>query len=70
VHCLTGSGSCRCCLFWISSDDRRRRSQDLNFLRFRSAVQDAKIGPDKDIPHVAREVIVRYAADLHLLGLL
>jgi fatty acid CoA ligase FadD9 len=38
--------------------------------RFHAAVQDAKIGPDKDIPHVTREVIVKYAADLQLLGLL
>ncbi|KUH97872.1 hypothetical protein AU190_21780 [Mycolicibacterium acapulense] len=38
--------------------------------RFRTAVQDAKIGPDKDIPHVTREVIVKYATDLELLGLL
>ena len=38
--------------------------------RFRAAVQDAKIGPDKDIPHVTREVIVKYATDLQLLGLL
>ncbi|MCT7659624.1 carboxylic acid reductase [Mycobacterium deserti] len=38
--------------------------------RFREAVQDAKIGPDKDIPHVTREVIVKYATDLQLLGLL
>lgn len=38
--------------------------------RFRSAVQDAKIGPDKDIPHVTREVIVKYVTDLKLLGLL
>jgi fatty acid CoA ligase FadD9 len=38
--------------------------------RFRTAVQDAKIGPDKDIPHVAREVIVKYITDLQLLGLL
>ncbi|HET7741417.1 MAG TPA: thioester reductase domain-containing protein, partial [Mycobacterium sp.] len=38
--------------------------------RFRAAVQDAKIGPDKDIPHVRREVIVKYATDLELLGLL
>jgi fatty acid CoA ligase FadD9 len=38
--------------------------------RFRSAVQDAKIGPDKDIPHVTREVIVKYISDLQLLGLL
>jgi fatty acid CoA ligase FadD9 len=38
--------------------------------RFRTAVQDAKIGPDKDIPHVTREVIVKYVTDLKLLGLL
>ncbi|KUH66809.1 oxidoreductase [Mycolicibacterium novocastrense] len=38
--------------------------------RFRTAVQNAKIGPDKDIPHVTREVIVKYATDLELLGLL
>ncbi|EUA68419.1 putative FATTY-ACID-CoA LIGASE FADD9 domain protein [Mycobacterium xenopi 4042] len=38
--------------------------------RFRAAVQEAKIGPDKDIPHVTREVIVKYATDLQLLGLL
>jgi fatty acid CoA ligase FadD9 len=38
--------------------------------RFRTAVQDAKIGPDKDIPHVTPEVIVKYVTDLQLLGLL
>ncbi len=38
--------------------------------RFRAAVQDAKIGPDKDIPHVDRQVIVKYVTDLQLLGLL
>lgn len=38
--------------------------------RFRAAVQEAKIGPDKDIPHVTREVIVKYVTDLTLLGLL
>ncbi|CDP82881.1 MULTISPECIES: carboxylic acid reductase [Mycolicibacterium] len=37
---------------------------------FRTAVQDAKIGPDKDIPHVSRAVIVKYISDLKLLGLL
>jgi fatty acid CoA ligase FadD9 len=37
---------------------------------FRTAVQDAKIGPDKDIPHIGREVIVKYITDLELLGLL
>ena len=38
--------------------------------RFRSAVQDAKIGPDKDIPHVTPAVIVKYVTDLQVLGLL
>ncbi len=38
--------------------------------RFRTAVQEAKIGPDKDIPHVSAPVIVKYATDLQLLGLL
>lgn len=38
--------------------------------RFRTAVQDAKIGPDKDIPHVTRDIIVKYVTDLQLLGLL
>ena len=38
--------------------------------RFRSAVQDAKIGPDKDIPHVAPSIIVKYITNLQLLGLL
>jgi fatty acid CoA ligase FadD9 len=37
---------------------------------FRAAVQDAKIGPDKDIPHVSAPVIVKYITDLQLLGLL
>ncbi|TFV56049.1 NAD-dependent epimerase/dehydratase family protein [Mycobacterium sp. PS03-16] len=38
--------------------------------RFRAAVQEAKIGPDKDIPHVSAPMIVKYATDLELLGLL
>jgi fatty acid CoA ligase FadD9 len=37
---------------------------------FRAAVQDAKIGPDKDIPHVSAPVIVKYITNLQLLGLL
>jgi fatty acid CoA ligase FadD9 len=37
---------------------------------FRGAVQDAKIGPDKDIPHITAPVIVKYITDLELLGLL
>jgi fatty acid CoA ligase FadD9 len=38
--------------------------------RFRAAVQEAKIGPDKDIPHVSQPVIVKYITDLQVLGLL
>ncbi|MCV7228240.1 carboxylic acid reductase [Mycolicibacterium komossense] len=37
---------------------------------FRTAVQDNKIGPDKDIPHLSAPVIVKYITDLQLLGLL
>jgi fatty acid CoA ligase FadD9 len=37
---------------------------------FRAAVQDAKIGPDKDIPHLSAPVIIKYLTDLELLGLL
>jgi fatty acid CoA ligase FadD9 len=38
--------------------------------RFRAAVQEAKIGPDKDIPHISAPIIVKYITDLQLLGLL
>jgi thioester reductase-like protein len=41
--------------------------------RFRAAVQEAKIGLDKnspDIPHVSAAVIIKYVTDLQLLGLL
>jgi fatty acid CoA ligase FadD9 len=38
--------------------------------RFRAAVQEAKVGPDKDIPHVPAELIGKYITDLQLLGLL
>ncbi|EJZ09834.1 acyl-CoA dehydrogenase [Mycolicibacterium vaccae ATCC 25954] len=38
--------------------------------RFRAAVQEAKIGPDKDIPHLSAPVIVKYLTDLELLGLI
>ena len=38
--------------------------------RFRAAVQEAKIGPDKDIPHVSAPIVVKYITDLQLLGLL
>ena len=38
--------------------------------RFRAAVRTARVGRDKDIPHVTPEIIVKYATDLELLGLL
>jgi fatty acid CoA ligase FadD9 len=38
--------------------------------RFRAAVQDAKVGPDKDIPHISPRIIAKYVSDLRLLGLL
>ena len=38
--------------------------------RFRAAVQEAKIGPDKDIPHVSAPIIAKYVTDLRRLGLL
>ncbi|HSS26197.1 MAG TPA: thioester reductase domain-containing protein, partial [Mycobacterium sp.] len=38
--------------------------------RFRAAVQDAKVGPDKDIPHISPQIIAKYVNDLRLLGLL
>src|ERR1700742_323583 len=37
--------------------------------RFRAAVQQAKIGPDNDIPHVSAPVILKYVTDLELLGI-
>jgi amino acid adenylation domain-containing protein/thioester reductase-like protein len=37
--------------------------------RFRAAVQEAKIGPEDDIPHVSAPVIIKYVTDLQLLGL-
>ncbi len=38
--------------------------------RFRAAVQEAKIGPNQDIPHVTPELISKYVTDLRHLGLL
>ncbi|WP_319448179.1 MULTISPECIES: carboxylic acid reductase [unclassified Mycobacterium] len=38
--------------------------------RFRTGVQNARIGPDKDIPHITASIIVKYATSLELLGLL
>jgi fatty acid CoA ligase FadD9 len=37
--------------------------------RFHAAVREAKVGPDKDIPQVTAELIVKYVTDLQLLGL-
>lgn len=36
---------------------------------FRGAVQAAKIGADKDIPHLSAALIDKYVSDLQLLGL-
>ncbi len=38
--------------------------------RFRAAVQEAKIGPNHDIPHLTQELITKYVSDLRQLGLL
>jgi fatty acid CoA ligase FadD9 len=38
--------------------------------RFRAAVQKAKVGADKDIPHVTAPIIIKYITDLQLFGLL
>ncbi|WP_225724597.1 MULTISPECIES: carboxylic acid reductase [unclassified Nocardia] len=37
---------------------------------FQAAVQDAKIGPDQDIPHLTPELIEKYVSDLRLHRLL
>ncbi|HEY0224819.1 MAG TPA: thioester reductase domain-containing protein, partial [Mycobacterium sp.] len=38
--------------------------------RFRAAVQEAKIGPDSDIPSVSAPTILKYITDLQRVGLL
>ncbi|MGW4354115.1 thioester reductase domain-containing protein, partial [Nocardia sp. NPDC004582] len=38
--------------------------------RFQAAVQQAKLGPTGDIPHLDRSLVDKYAADLRLRGLL
>jgi fatty acid CoA ligase FadD9 len=38
--------------------------------RFRAAVHDAKVGQDKDMPHITPRIIAKYVSDLRLLGLL
>jgi glycopeptidolipid biosynthesis protein len=38
--------------------------------RFRAAVQNAKIGPSNDIPHVSAPTILKYITELQMLGLL
>src|ERR1700722_3541341 len=38
--------------------------------RFRAAVQDAKVGPDKDMPRITPQIVAKYVSDLRLLGLL
>jgi thioester reductase-like protein len=38
--------------------------------RFGASVQDAKISPDKDIPHITAPIILNYITHLQLLALL
>jgi fatty acid CoA ligase FadD9 len=38
--------------------------------RFRAAVHEAAIGPEKNIPHMSAPIIVKYVTNLQLLGLL
>jgi len=38
--------------------------------RFPAAVQDARVGPDKDMPHITPRIIAEYVSDLRLLGLI
>ncbi|MCE7004341.1 thioester reductase domain-containing protein [Kibdelosporangium philippinense] len=38
--------------------------------RFRSAVRKAGVGPDKDVPHITKALIRKYATDLAQLGLI
>jgi fatty acid CoA ligase FadD9 len=38
--------------------------------QFRSATHEAKIGLNKDVPHITTPVIVKYITDLQLLGML
>jgi fatty acid CoA ligase FadD9 len=37
---------------------------------FHAEVRTAKVGPDKDIPHISAQLIDKYAEDLRQLGLL
>ncbi|WP_125725906.1 hypothetical protein [Kibdelosporangium aridum] len=43
---------------------------DIPTERFRAAVRKAGVGPDKDIPHITKELIGKYATDLAQLGLI
>ena len=70
--CRNSNASTRCCHCCTPTSNPRSRSagRSASTDRFRSAVQEAKIGPDKDIPHVTPPIIVKYITDLQLLGLL
>jgi fatty acid CoA ligase FadD9 len=57
-------------LHFYNKPDKPGRGALASTERFRAAVQEAKIGPDKDIPHVTDDIIVKYITDLQLLGLL
>ena len=60
---------CHCCTT-TSGPSKPLRGALASTERFHAAVQEAKVGPDKDIPHVTAELIIKYITDLQLLGLL
>jgi fatty acid CoA ligase FadD9 len=57
-------------LHYYQHPEKPLRGRMASAERFRAAVQEAKVGPDKDIPHLTAEEIVKYVTDLQLLGLL
>ncbi|RFD25186.1 oxidoreductase [Mycobacterium uberis] len=57
-------------LYNYQKPEKPRHSSLATTERFRTTVQDAKIGQDRDIPHISPAVIAKYVRDLQLLGLL
>ena len=70
--CPNGSATARYCRCCTSTRSPRSRSmgQWHRPIGSRAAVQDAKVGPDKDMPHITPQIIAKYVSDLRLLGLL
>jgi fatty acid CoA ligase FadD9 len=57
-------------LHYYQHPDKPLRGALASTERFHAAVQEAKVGPDKDIPHITAELVGKYVTDLQLLGLL